>query len=113
MPSFENRPKALALTSGEPVCLGAFDGEILVGGIGYLRELHWLVTLIVHSEYRRRGVGRGLLGTLARRIPSSISRWVALNIDGEDRGMQTFFTNLGFAHLVDQYEMARPIESAS
>jgi hypothetical protein len=42
-------------------------------------------------------------------MPISATRLAALNVDGEDRGMQTFFTDLGFAHLVDQVEMTRPL----
>ena len=109
VPSFENRPTALASNAGEAICLGAFDGPRLVGGIGYLRELNWPIALVVHPDVRRKGIGRSLLGALARRVPSSVERWAVLNIDGEDRGMQAFFEALGFTHLIDQYEMVRPI----
>jgi len=40
-------------------------------------------------------------------MPETIAKLPALNIDGQDVGMQSFFQALGFSHLIDQYEMSR------
>ena len=108
-PSFENR---FATVDAIPECVsmfGAFDGDACVGAIAYVESLHWMLPLVVRANARRRGVGRALVRHLAHRIPEGRERLAALNIDGADAGMQAFFDALGFAPLVDQYEMAREL----
>jgi len=109
-PSFENRPSALLCTPTETVCLGAFDKDACVGGIAYIPALNWLLSLAVLPGHRRRGVARALLRHLAAHMPDSVTRLSALNIDGNDTGMQAFLGAVGFEPLVDQYEMARSLD---
>jgi len=110
-PSFENRLSALLSTPTETVCLAAFDEEQCVGGVAYIPALNWLLSLTVSPAHRRRGVAGALLHHLSVRIPDSVTRLSALNVDGSDTGMQAFLGAVGFEPLVDQYEMARAIDA--
>ena len=109
VPSFENRFSAIDAIAEHVRLLGAFDGGTCVGALAYSPSLNWLLTILVAREHRRRGIGRALLGYLATTLPHSAARLAALNVDGDDTGMQAFFQSLGFAHLVDQYEMVRDL----
>jgi len=108
-PSFENRFTIPALIPEQVMILAAFDGIEPIGVVTYSPPLHWLLSLIVRRTHRRRGVGTALLRSLAGELREDRPKLAAINIDGSDRGMQLFFTDLGFSHLIDQYEMLREI----
>ena len=109
LPSFENRFTALDAIDTNVQMFGAFDDETCVGGLAYSPPLKWLLSLLVDREYRRRGVGTLLLQHLAKQLSDSSTRLSALNVDTSDGGMPSFLTDLGFEHLVDQYEMQREL----
>ena len=106
-PSFENRFAVHKAIPEHVRFLAAYDGDGCVGVISYCEKLNWLLSLIVKRSKRGRGVGRALLKHLADTMPETIAKLPALNIDGQDVGMQSFFQALGFSHLIDQYEMSR------
>jgi len=109
VPSFENRFAAVDAIPDQVTILGAWRGGECVGAVAYSPPLNWLLSLLVCRGARRRGVGRALVRHLAHNLPEAATRLAALNVDGGDVGMQTFFTELGFEPLVDQYEMAREL----
>jgi len=108
-PSFENRFTAHLAIPEHVTFFGAYDGEDCVGAVSYCPGLNWLLSLLVKRSERRRGVGRSLLRHLASTIPEVTPKLPALNVDGEDTGMQAFFEAVGFSHLIDQYEMSRSL----
>jgi len=105
LPSFENRLTVHRAIPDQIELYGAFDAEACVGVVAYCRGLNWLLSLVVKRSHRRKRIGSQLLRTLANVLPDSATRIAALNVDGEDHGMQRFFEELGFKPLVDQYEM--------
>ena len=109
VPSFENRFSAVDAISDHVRLTGAFDDGECIGAAAYSPPLDWLLTLLVDRGHRRRGVGTALIRHLAATLPESVTRLTALNVDGSDAGTQAFFESLGFSHLVDQYEMVRPL----
>jgi ribosomal protein S18 acetylase RimI-like enzyme len=109
IPSFENRFTAPQGIPSEVAYYAAHDEEMCVGVVTYCARLNWLLSLVVKRSHRRRGIGRSLLGHLARCLPRSIRHLAVLNVDGDDAGMQKFLTSCGFRHLVDQYEMTRAL----
>jgi len=108
-PSFENRFTAHLAIPDHVTFFGAYDGDECVGAVAYCEKLNWLLSLLVRQSHRRRGVGQSLIRRLATMMPERITKLTALNVDGQDTGMQTFFDALGFKHLIDQYEMSRLI----
>jgi len=108
-PSFENRFTAHLAIPDHVTFLGAYDGDECVGAITYCAGLNWLLSLLVKHSHRRRGVGKALLKHLASSMPETVSKLPALNVDGEDKGMQAFFEAVGFTYLIDQYEMSRDL----
>jgi ribosomal protein S18 acetylase RimI-like enzyme len=106
-PSFENRFTAHLAIPDHVTFIGAFDEDECIGSIAYCSELNWLLSLLVKRSHRRRGVGKVLLKHLAATMPEAATKLPALNIDGDDKGMQAFFGTIGFSHLIDQYEMSR------
>lgn len=105
LPSFENRVTAIRAIPDAVSLIGAFDGEACVGAYAYSGPLRWLLSLFVARPHRRRGVARALLAHAAAVVPEGVTRLAALNVDGSDLGMQESLARLGFAPLVDQYEM--------
>lgn len=113
LPSFENRLSAVRALGDAVTLFGAFDGATCVGAYAYSAPLRWLLSLVVARPHRRRGVGRALVAHAAAHLPEGVGRLTALNVDGADRDMQRFFESLGFAVLVDQYEMQRGMRDAA
>lgn len=107
VPSFENRISAVHAIPNGISLIGAFDAETCVGAYAYSRSLRWFLSLVVARSHRRRGVGGALLAHAAGHVPEGVTRLAALNVDGADAGMQQFFTRVGFAPYVDQFEMER------
>ena len=108
-PSFENRRTIPHQNEGLVVHYGAFDGDRCIGAIGYIPSLHWVQTLVVAKSHRRTGIGSALLHHLAATLPEEAKRLPIINVDRSDPGMEAFFETLGFAHLVDQFEMTRSL----
>ena len=73
------------------------DGEIAGFAIGYRsdRAAH-VVTLDVAGQYRRRGIGRLLLGELLRRFQEAGARDARLEVAVENSGAIAFYEDLGF-----------------
>ena len=109
IPSFENRFTAHLAIPDHVTFFGAYDGDECVGAIAYCQALNWLLSLLVRRSHRLRGVGRSLLKHLATMMPGTVAKLAAVNVDGQDTGMQTFFEAVGFSPLIDQYEMSRLI----
>ena len=109
LPSFENRFSAVDAIPEHMQLTGAFEDGMCVGAAAYAPPLDWLLTLVVERGHRRRGVGTALIRHLAATLPKPAMQLTALNADGGDAGVQAFFESLGFAHLVDQYEMMREL----
>jgi len=109
LPSFENRFTAPAAVPEQVISHGAFAADRCIGIATYLPILNWLLTLLVHPDVRRRGIGRSLLQRVATQIPDTICNLSVLNVDASDTGMQGFLQQCGFGHLVDQVEMRRTI----
>ena len=114
LPSFENRFSASIFIPQDVRFLGAYrsggsERGRCTGAVAYCPRLNWLLTLVVRRTERRCGVGRALLGALARSIPASVTGLAALNVDAQDTGMQAFLGRVGFSHLIDQVEMRRTI----
>lgn len=109
LPSFENRFTAVDAIPEQVRIAGAFLDGICVGAIAYVEPLNWLLTLLVDRDHRRKGVGTMLVRHLASTLPEPLPRLTALNVDGSDAGAEAFFQSLGMSHLVDQYEMTRPL----
>lgn len=108
-PSFENRFSAHLAIPDHITFFGAYDGDHCVGAIAYCGKLNWLISLLVKRSHRRRGVGRALLKHLASSMPESVTKLSALNVNGDDKGMQAFFEAAGFSHLIGQYKMSREL----
>ena len=108
-PSFENRFTAHLAIPDHVTFFGAYDGHECVGVIAYCQALNWLLSLLVKRSHRRRGVGQSLIRHLGTMMPEATTKLAALNVDGQDTGMQAFLEAVGFSHLIDQYEMSRAL----
>jgi ribosomal protein S18 acetylase RimI-like enzyme len=108
-PSWENSFGALARIPEELLTLGAFHGDECVGGIAYSPAMNWIMTLVVRPSYRRRGIASALVGRLVEDLALELELIKLLNVDSADSGMLAFLEALGFHHLVDQFEMERPV----
>lgn len=108
-PSWENSFGALARIPDELIALGVFSGDECVGGIAYSPSMNWIMTVVVRPSHRRNGLASALVRCLVERLPSDLELIKLLNVDSVDSGMHGFLDALGFHHLVDQFEMDRPV----
>jgi len=108
-PSFENRFTAPTAIPDQVSFFGAYNENECIGVLAYCSKLNWLLSLLVKRSHRRCGAGRALLKYLASSMPESVTKLPALNVNGDDQGMQVFFEAVGFTHLIDQYEMSRDL----
>ncbi len=56
-----------------------------------------LASLAVHPRWRRRGVGRELLGDAIARARAASARWLALEVDRDNTGAISLYRRDGFA----------------
>jgi len=92
------------LETASQVMLGAFDGEMLVGMSGLLRERRtkmahkaWIVSFYVAPEARRRGLGRLLLEhALARARTMPGLRQVNLGVNAGNVAARRLYESMGF-----------------
>jgi ribosomal protein S18 acetylase RimI-like enzyme len=108
-PSWENGLPSMRRVHGGLVTFGAFEGETGIGVIAYSPELNWLMSLVVARSHRRRNVGLALVRHLLEQLPERTEAIKLLNVDRSDGGTQEFLRHLGCEHMLDQYEMARPV----
>ena len=118
--SREELARFLSIPSAEGVV--AEDGGVIAGfAIGYLargRAAH-VVTLDVHPDRRREGLGRALLEDLLARFSTAGARQARLEVSTENAGAIAFYEELGFLRrrLIrdyyspgrDAYEMGKPL----
>ena len=108
-PSWENSFGAIERIPDDLICLGTLDRDRWVGAIAYSPAMNWIMALVVERSHRRQGVGSGLVHGLVGALPNNVQSVKLLNVEASDSGMATFLDRLGFQHLIDQYEMIRPI----
>jgi ribosomal protein S18 acetylase RimI-like enzyme len=57
----------------------------------------WLEDCVVHPDYRRRGIGKALLGYVLEQARASGATRVTLLTDGDNQRAQALYRALGFA----------------
>jgi ribosomal-protein-alanine N-acetyltransferase len=93
--------------------IGAEEAGRLLGfAIGYLmrRDTGHLLTLDVHPEARRRGVGRALAQAVLERLARAGARKIRLEVDVGNEGAVAFYRTLGFrpiGRIPDYYGSGR------
>ena len=86
------------LAKSSSICLGAFDGERLVGYLivsRYVDAWH-VMNIAVATDYRRRGVASDLLGALFDRTREDGRRGYTLEVRVSNAGAITLYERLGF-----------------
>jgi [ribosomal protein S18]-alanine N-acetyltransferase len=86
------------LAKPSSICLGAFEGELLVGYLivsRYVDAWH-VMNVAVASDHRRRGVASELLGALFDRTREEGRRGYTLEVRVSNAGAITLYERLGF-----------------
>ena len=104
-PSWENSFSGMDRIEDDLIRLGAFHHDLLVGILVYYPLLQWIMSLLVDSSYRRRGVASSLLQVLPDYLSPGLESIKITNIDRSDNAMLAFFENSGASWEIDQYEM--------
>jgi ribosomal protein S18 acetylase RimI-like enzyme len=108
-PSWENSFASIQRIPGEVTILGAHHKTDCVGILVYSPMLNWIMCLLVRRQYRRKGVGSGLLFHFMRHLPSDTPSVRLINVDHGDKAMRAFLDKVGFEYLINQYEMERAL----
>jgi ribosomal protein S18 acetylase RimI-like enzyme len=104
-PSWENSLSSIQRIPDTVLAFGAHSDHFLVGTIVYYPLLNWIVNLVVHRDFRRRGVGSRLLGHLLAHLPPRVQSVKLVNVQGDDRATIGFLEKAGFRRYVQQFEM--------
>lgn len=104
-PSWENAFSSIRRAADDTVMYGAFLDDTCVGEIVYYAPLNWIVSLVVHRAYRRRGIGTALVSHLIDTLPADHEALRVTNIDCSAQAMMSFFEQHGWNSFARQYEM--------
>ena len=108
-PSWENSLASIQRIPESVLAFGAHSDDFLVGTIVYYPLLNWIVNLVVHREFRRKGIGSRLLGHLLAHLPAGVGKIKLCNVQKDDQAMIAFLRKAGFESYVQQFEMARAL----
>jgi ribosomal protein S18 acetylase RimI-like enzyme len=107
VPSWQNSFDAIKRKPGDFVCIGAYDGDVLVG-YGIIEPASGDVPqLAVGEQYRRKGIASVLLKELLKYNESGVVR--IINADAAYAPMTAFFVANGLPLSGKQFEMARSL----
>ena len=86
------------------IVLGAWSQELsncLVGfaSLWAIGEEAHIITLGVHPEWRRRGIGRSLVTSLLKAAIAQQLNWATLEVRASNRGAIALYESLGFEQL--------------
>lgn len=102
-PSWQNSVDSIMAVPHNFICSAAFDKENIMGYGIMEKGTGDIVQLAVDKNYRRRGIGTGILNNLISNADSdNIS---ILNVDSEYKNIEGFLSKAGFECYVKQYEM--------
>jgi GNAT superfamily N-acetyltransferase len=94
------------------LCYGVYNGEQQIGFARVVTDcatFAWLADVFIAEEYRGRGLGKWLVGTiLSHHELGSVSRWLLATRDAHD-----LYRRFGFTALTAperRMELNRPIE---
>jgi ribosomal protein S18 acetylase RimI-like enzyme len=104
-PSWENSLASIRRIPDDVVAFGAETDGRLDGIILYYPLLHWIVSLVVRRDRRRRGIGSRLVSHLIAHLPDESGQLKVVNVPHTDRGMISFLERAKFRLFVSQYEM--------
>lgn len=107
-PSWQNTVEAVVRSTKMKRILGAFLDGRCVGYIVFSAKFGRVAQLAVDKNYRRQRVGTALMRALQADTAEGQSPQV-INIDKSLTGAMGFFRSLGFAELLSQYEMIKPM----
>ena len=103
-PSWQNSIEAVDRARSERLLVAAFADSKCVGyGVAY-PPAGMLMQIAVSPEYRRRGIGRGILKALHMGETLKVN-----NIDEELKGTLAFFEANGFQTVARQFEMSKTL----
>lgn len=66
------------------------------GGFPHLGRGWLIANVVVHPDFRRRGIGRALVEAALRETCRRRGRWAALQVDRANAGAYTLYESLGF-----------------
>lgn len=105
-PSWENSYTSIRRIPDTLLSYGAFDGPDCVGEIAYYPLLNWIVSLVVRSPERRKGIATALLAYLLTQLDPAQEAVRLIDVDHSDGVMAAFLQGHGFRVFTTQYEMA-------
>ncbi len=107
LPSWQNSLDSIKRKAAGFYCIGAFDGEQLIGYAIIDPESGDIPQIAVKQKYRRQGVGSAMLTALSRQCQSETIKYV--DVDRQDKGTRQFLLARGCGETVRQFEMILPL----
>ena len=81
--------------------LVAMEGERVVGYVGSQTVLGWtdMMNIAVHPDFRRRGIGEGLVAALEEELKKQGSQQLTLEVRASNESAKALYSKLGFREV--------------
>ncbi len=104
IPSFMDTWAQLTRNSAHEKMLRIYDQDDTLKGYAIFQPDNGRIArLWVHEKYRRIGIGRSLLSTIASKCPNK--SLTVINVDENDQAAHQFLIACGFENQINQWEM--------
>ena len=98
---WSERSISAELESKLSLWLVAMEGERVVGYVGSQTVLGWtdMMNIAVHPDFRRRGIGEGLVAALEEELKKQGSQQLTLEVRASNESAKALYSKLGFREV--------------
>ena len=98
---WSERSISAELESKLSLWLVALEAERVVGYVGSQTVLGWtdMMNLAVHPDFRRRGIGEGLVAALEEELKKQGSQQLTLEVRASNESAKALYSKLGFREV--------------
>lgn len=98
---WSERSISAELESKLSLWLVALEGDRVVGYVGSQTVLGWtdMMNLAVHPDFRRRGIGEGLVAALEEELKKQGSQQLTLEVRASNESAKALYSKLGFREV--------------
>lgn len=107
LPSWQNSVASILAVAEGLACVTVSHRNQVIGYGLIDKETGDIPQIAVHKQYRRRGIGSGIVAVL--REHTEAQTLSVVNVEDSCQGMKSFLIDIGFEQTAKQYEMILPL----